>query len=118
MNTINIKMDLNFREQQQYIRAKKRVKDIKGFYVHFLVYVLVNIFISCVIMYGIMSNGVSFSRAFSNFGVWATWLFWGIGMFFHWLGVFGFRSIGLGKEWEERKIKELMDKEDDKFNRF
>ena len=105
-------MERNFKQEQSYIRAKKRVKDIKGFYVHLSVYIIINIFISGVIIYGLMTSGDSFSEAFSNFGVYSTWVFWGIGMFFHWLGVFGFKSIGFGKDWEERKIREMMEKDD------
>ena len=44
-------MQRDFTQEQSYIRAKKRVKAIKGFYVHFIVYVLVNIFISGVIIF-------------------------------------------------------------------
>ena len=107
-------MQRDFTQEQSYIRAKKRVKAIKGFYVHFIVYVLVNIFISGVIIFGLMQSGDTFVETFSNFGVYSTWVFWGIGMFFHWLGVFGFKSIGFGSDWEEKKIKELMEKEDKK----
>lgn len=107
-------MQQDFRQEQNYIKAKKRVKDIKGFYVHLTVYIIINIFISGVIIYGLMVSGDSFTEAFSNFGVYSTWLFWGIGMFFHWLGVFGFKSIGFGRDWEERKIKEMMEKDDEK----
>lgn len=110
-------MESNFIQEQNYIRAKKRVKDIKGFYIHLVVYVIINIFISGVIIYGLTSSGDSFSEAFSNFGVYSTWVFWGIGMFFHWLGVFGFKSLGFGKDWEERKIREMMEKEG-KNNRY
>ena len=107
-------MQRDFTQEQSYIRAKKRVKAIKGFYVHFIVYVLVNIFISGVIIFGLMQSGDTFVETFSNFGVYSTWVFWGIGMFFHWLGVFGFKSIGFGSDWEEKKINELMEKEDKK----
>lgn len=104
-------MDNDFIEEQRYIKAKKRVKDIKGFYSHFAVYIAVNLFLSSIIIVGIMSdNGNSFEEAIGNFGVYSTWLFWGIGVFFHWLGVFGFGNI-LSKNWEERKIKELMEKD-------
>ncbi|MCI2227955.1 2TM domain-containing protein [Polaribacter sp. MSW13] len=107
-------MQQNFTQEESFIRAKKRVKAIKGFYVHLIVYVLVNIFISGIIIFGLSQSGYKFDDALSNFGVYSTWLFWGIGMFFHWLGVFGFKSLGFGTDWEERKIKELMDKEDEK----
>jgi len=34
------------------------------------------------------------------------------------LGVFGFKSLGLGTDWEERKIKELMEREDKRREKF
>ena len=102
-------MESNFLQEQKYIKARKRVKEIKGFYIHLTVYILVNIFISGVIIFGLTRDeDNSIADAISNFGVYSTWVFWGIGMFFHWLGVFGFRSLGFGKDWEERKIKEFM----------
>lgn len=105
-------MESNFLQEQKYIKAKKRVKEIKGFYIHLTVYVLVNLFISGVIIFGLTrGEDSSITEAISNFGVYSTWIFWGIGMFFHWLGVFGFRSVGFGKDWEDRKIKEFMDSE-------
>jgi len=103
-------MENKYIEEQRYLKAKKRVKNIKGFYGHFISYILVNIFLSIMIIIGITSNGHSFSEAITNFGVYSTWLFWGIGVFFHWLGVFGFKNL-ISKDWEERKIKELMDKD-------
>ena len=33
-------------EGLKYLRAKKRVEKIKGFYVHFAIYILVNLFLS------------------------------------------------------------------------
>ncbi|MGB0880516.1 MAG: 2TM domain-containing protein [Polaribacter sp.] len=105
-------MEANFLQEQQYIKARKRVKDIKGFYVHLMVYVLVNLFISGVIIFGLTRDEEdSITEAISNFGVYSTWIFWGIGILFHWLGVFGFKSIGFSRDWEERKIKELMEKD-------
>jgi hypothetical protein len=111
-------MESDFIQEQSYLRAKKRVKAIKGFYVHAMVYILVNIFISGVIVFGLMQSDYSFYDAITNFGVVSTWLFWGIGLFFHWLGVFGFKSFVLGKDWEERKIKEMMEKEDQQTRNF
>jgi len=102
-------MENNFREEREYIAAKKKVKKIKGFYIHFLVYVLVNIFISGVIVFGLTrGDDRTFFNAITNFGVYATWVFWGIGVFFHWIGVFEVVSF-IGKDWEDKKIKELME---------
>jgi len=110
-------MERDFTKEQNYIKAKKRVKAIKGFYIHLMVFVIVNIFISGVVVFGLMQNDFTFYDAITNFGVYSTWLFWGIGMFFHWMGVFGFKSIGFGNDWEEKKIKEFMEKEDKRMNK-
>ncbi|MCF7561290.1 2TM domain-containing protein [Sabulilitoribacter multivorans] len=90
-----------FREKA-YLRAKEKVKKLIGFYWHLASYVVVNLFIIILIV----SNG---GKLFS-FGTFATALFWGIGLFFHFLGVFG-PDFMFGKNWEQRKIKEYMDKE-------
>ena len=106
-------MEKEYLEEQQYLSAKKRVKEIKGFYSHLLIYVLINIFISGIIIFGLTNNNISLSESFKNFGIYSTWLFWGIGIFFHWLSVFGFKNL-LGSSWEEKKIRELMKKEDER----
>lgn len=110
-------MDQQFSKEQSYLRAKKRVKDIKGFYVHLVVFIAVNVFISGIIIFGLMKSGDSFGEAMSNFGVYSTPLFWGIGLFFHWFGVFGVQFFGLGKDWEDRKIKEFLEKENNPYNK-
>lgn len=92
-----------FEREEAYLRAKKKVKSLIGFYWHFASYVIVNLFI--IIM--IVTNG----GTLLSFGTFATAIFWGIGLFFHFMGVYG-PDFFFGKNWEERKIKELMDKED------
>ncbi|WP_299053061.1 2TM domain-containing protein [uncultured Polaribacter sp.] len=103
-------MENNFLKEQEYIRAKKKVKEMKAFYIHLIVYVLVNIFLSGIIIFGLTQSGETLAEATSNFGVYSTWIFWGIGLFFHWLNVFGFGSI-ISKDWEAKKIKEIMEKD-------
>ncbi|WP_408023255.1 2TM domain-containing protein [Tenacibaculum sediminilitoris] len=101
-------MERDYIEEHKYLLAKKRVEKIKGFYWHLVVYIIVNIFISTVIVLGLMNEDkLTFTKAISNFGVYATWFFWGIGMFFHWLGVFG-TNMFFSKDWEQRKVKEYM----------
>ena len=48
-------MERDFRREQKYILAKKRVDKIKGFYWHAISYVFINIFISVVIIVGLMA---------------------------------------------------------------
>jgi len=94
-----------YTEEQKYIKAKKKVKAIKGFYVHLTVYLLVNAFL-------IVSSSFS-NDEFDYLWDWQTYntaIFWGIGILFHAFKVFGM-GILLGNDWEDRKIKEFMDKD-------
>ncbi|MFD2726800.1 2TM domain-containing protein [Hyunsoonleella rubra] len=99
----------NYSNEEAYLRAEKRLKELKGFYWHAFWYVAVNIFIVGMIIY----NGGSFF----HFGTWATPVFWGIGLGFHAIGVFG-RRFAFGKKWEERKIREFMEKEEQDRRQF
>lgn len=93
----------------RYELAYKRVKKIKGFYVHALVYVLVNAFI-------IISTFNKSEIGIEVFFKWETFftaIFWGIGLLAHGLSVFG-RDLFFGADWEQKKIKELMDKDNNK----
>jgi len=96
-------------EEQKYLRAKKRVKAIKGFYVHLTIYIAVNTFIIIAAVFS--------SEEWKVFWEWQTYstaFFWGIGIVFHAFNVFGMRFL-LGKDWEEKKIKEIMDRDKKEF---
>ena len=97
----------NYYEEERYLRAKKRVKEIQGFYWHLFWYLAVNIFL-WVMIYRSLDN----AENFFSFGTFSTPFFWGIGLVAHWASVFG-KNLVFSKQWEERKIKEYMDK--DKF---
>jgi len=104
------KVSKDFRREDAYIRAKKKVDDLKGFYWHLAVYIVVNAFL--IILIGTNSSGGYFS-----FGAWSTAFFWGIGLFFHFIGVFG-PNFMFGKDWEQRKIDEYMKKDQDKWKDY
>lgn len=91
-------------ERRLYKKAAKRVEEIKSFYIHLVVYILVNI--------GILLFRHNFSISDIHFKVsnFALPILWGIGLFCHWASVFGL-SFLWGKNWEEKKIKELIDRE-------
>ena len=91
-------MESNFTQQQLYYKAQKRVKDIKGFYIHLIIY--------CTIIPILIFINLKFEPSFHWF--WFSLCGWGTGLFFHWFGVFGFYLLGLDKKWEEKKIKEYM----------
>jgi len=91
--------------EEAYLRAKKRVDKLVGFYWHLAIYLAVNIFLWVMILYNLDPD-----ESFWTFGHFSTFIFWGIGILFHGMGVFGKDHL-FGKKWEERKIKELMEKE-------
>lgn len=93
------------KDQIQYEEAVKKVKKLKGFYTHALVYVVINIMV-------IIANVQNYEpgESFFQFKTFMTAFFWGIGLLAHAMGTFIPYFI-LGKDWEERKIKELMEKE-------
>lgn len=94
-----------YHKESAYLRAQKRLKEIKGFYWHAFWYVVVNIFIITMIV--LNSEGDIW-----NFGVFSTPIFWGMGLGFHAIMVFG-KSLFFGKSWESRKIQEFMEKENE-----
>ncbi|HSI68596.1 MAG TPA: 2TM domain-containing protein [Gillisia sp.] len=98
-------MEEKYTEDSAFKTAQKRVKDIKGFYIHLLVYLFVNIAIMVV-----QIKGKNMWEELQDITNYSTVFFWGIGLVAHWAGVFGSGLI-LGRRWEERKIKEIMDKE-------
>ena len=94
-------MENNYQEEERYFKARKRVEEIKGFYGNLIAYIVVNI--------GLMVINLLTSPAY----LWFFWpmLGWGIGVLFHGMKVFNYMPF-FGKDWEEKKIKEFMDKEE------
>ena len=94
-------MENNYQEEERYFKARKRVEEIKGFYGNLIAYVVVNI--------GLMVLNLLTSPGY----LWFFWpmLGWGIGVLFHGMKVFNYMPF-FGKDWEEKKIKEFMDKEE------
>lgn len=84
----------------ELMKARKKVKKIKEFYTHAIVYVCVNTFLIVINLLN-SKNGIWF--IFPLFG-------WGLGLFSHAANTFNFMPF-LSKNWERRKIKEYMDEE-------
>jgi len=108
-------MEKNIIEQDRYQNARKRVKELKGFYWHLFWYVAVNLFISISKILSDLSDGESFNESFFEFGTFTVWIFWGIGLLSHGLGVFG-KNFVFSKDWESRKIKKYMDRDKQNWN--
>lgn len=87
----------------RYKEAAKRVKKLKSFYSHLTIYILVNLLIVFINIQDLKAGESYFQ--YKNF---ITLFFWGIGLLAHAMSVF-VPQFFLGKNWEERKIRELMD---------
>lgn len=86
-------------------RALKKVKAIKGFYKHLAAYIIINILL--IAMYW---RNLEPGEEFLTFSIFSTAIFWGLGLAVHGFGVFG-TDVFFGSNWEDRKIRELMDKD-------
>ncbi|MCD4690500.1 2TM domain-containing protein [bacterium] len=84
----------------KYERARKRVEELKEFYTHLLTYVIVNAFL---IVLNLMTSPGYY---------WVKWplLGWGLGLAIH-AGTVFIPGACWGRAWEERKIKELVEKD-------
>ena len=90
----------NYIEDKRYLKAKEKVEKIKGFYSN-----LISYFIVIPILAYINYRTTDFPWAiFPALG-------WGFGVIAHGLDAYGYNPI-LGRNWEERKIKEFMKKDD------
>lgn len=89
-------------EQERLQRAKQKVESLKAFYNHLFVYVVVNL---ALFVINIVTSPQS---------LWFYWvtIFWGIGLVLHAASTFWPRPV-LGKEWEQKKIKEFMENDDE-----
>ena len=103
--------------RSKQVRAKKRIEQLKGFYIHLAVFVIVNIMVITGAVVGNMGNGESFVEAFFNFGTFSTFIFWGIGVFFHGAKVFSYNPF-FSKAWKERQIQKYMEADKNEMKKY
>lgn len=82
-------------ENLAYARAKERVEKLKGFYGNLISY--------CIVIPILIIVNLSSPHPFQWF--WFPLLSWGMGLTFHALETFGY-----GKNWEEQKVQEILNK--------
>jgi hypothetical protein len=97
--TINIKGNQMNTEEMKYQKAKKRVAAIKGFYIHLIVYLVVNLMLFSINMIASPDR---------------LWFFWPL---IGWGSAVGLQALFIyspiprfGEDWEQRKIKEFMER--------
>ena len=100
-------------KDRKYKAAQKRLEDLKGFYNHLGIYIVVNLII--VGLYIVSAYNKSGGFEDENFWLWLSLntfsvpVFWGIGLLFHALKVF---NVKFFRKWEERKLNEFLEKEE------
>jgi hypothetical protein len=99
----------NFNEDKSYILAKKRVDELKGYYIHLAIYIIVNIVIFSFKIYDNMQSGDTLYEALTSYSTYLTAFFWGIGLLSHTFKTFGLNFI-LGSNWQQKKIDEYMNR--------
>lgn len=103
-------MENNTKEQIQdakYIRARKRIDEIKKFYKHLMIYIVVNLFISFFKVRDYIEDGDTFLESLTRFDTYIVWVVWGFFVLLQAIRTFN-ANMFLGSDWEERKIKEYM----------
>mgnify|MGYP000504151473 CR=1 FL=1 len=92
-------------QNSSYVRAVEKVEKLKEFYQNIISY--------CIIIPFLVFINLKFSPQFHWF--WFPMFGWGIGVLFHGLDVYNYNPF-LGRNWEQKKINELMKEEDDTSN--
>jgi hypothetical protein len=92
-------MNRPLQDHPHYPEACRHVKELRAFYGHALTYALV-------------IGGLALVNALASPGRW--WVHWpafgwGIGLAVHGLSILA-RGSALGRSWEERKIREYLDR--------
>lgn len=88
-------------KERRYFEAKKRVKDLRDFYAHLFIYIIVNALLAF----------INFRNGFDTYP-WMLWSLagWGIGLLFNAAHAFRF-TPGFSKSWEEKKMKQFLEEE-------
>jgi len=98
--TTAMQIQESYISEKKYERAKKRVEELKGFYIHITIYLIM---VPVFIYLNYKSTGFPWA-IFPIVG-------WGFGVMGHAMEVFSYNPF-LGKNWEERKMREFMDKDE------
>ena len=83
-------------DKERYRKAKKRVEEIKGFYANIIAY--------CVVIPFLIF--INYRTSWDHKWFFYPMFGWGIGVVIQ-----GFMVFGYGSDWEEKKIREYMDKD-------
>lgn len=94
-------------EKKKYEQAKKKAKNIRAFYCNLMCY--------CIVIPILIFVNLSYVPEFQWF--WFSMLGWGTGLLAHGMEAFQVNPF-FPKHWEERKLKQFIEEERQKQNKF
>ncbi len=97
----------DFSRENRYLRAKERVQELRKFYGNLTAYVIIITMLAIV-------NYLTYWGY--KWFLWAA-LGWGIGLLFHAVKTFNLNPF-FSRDWEERKIKEFMEDDEQRGSRW
>lgn len=107
-------MEASEHQSEKYIKAQKRVKQIRQFYRHLKVYLIINIllFVAKFKLIDIFREQGVLDEGFYSWIYWNA-ILWGIGLFMQWFYVFKWRKLkpNLFKDWEAKKMAKFIEEE-------
>ncbi len=90
-----------------YKRAKRKVREIRSFYLNLTCY--------CTVIPVLIFINLYFTPEFYWF--WFSALGWGTGLFFHAMEAFKWNPF-FGKDWEQKKLQQFIEEERTRQNHF
>ena len=106
-------------DQAKYERAKKRVKELKGFYDHLKIFLVINgtlYLLKSGWLNPLLPEGFPIKAYYFNW-IELNVLIWGLILLVH--ALYTFRNkFPFFKNWEERQIKKYMDQDREEAGRF
>lgn len=118
-------MEANKHQSEKYIRAQNRVKQIKQFYKHLKIYIIVNILLLIVKfrLFDFFTNKGVQDEGFYDWLEWntiGTPIVWGIGLFLHGIYVFKWQQFkpNFMKDWEAKQMTKFLEEENQKESDF
>lgn len=97
---ISVMEETNTISEERYLKAQKKVEDLKGFYGNLSSFIIVN---TGLIILNLLTSPNHLWFFYPLLG-------WGLGVALHAMSVFNYMPF-LNRDWEEQKINELMNKE-------
>lgn len=91
-------MSSNYIAHHIKLKAEQKVKDLKGFYTHFIASFLILPFLVFINLQTVPQ--------FHWF--WYAIAAWCMGVIIHWINVFAFSKMDFKKEWKDKKVQEIL----------